>query len=134
MEMDSSQNQTSHAQYDFITPPAKRSLIHGLPPEVMGIIFLGALERPKWKNDKAKYVIRMGSVCRQWREILNGMKCFWNDIWIQNRWVNRDIVCLLIHSRLFSLSLTLHRFRIRRTRALNFSSSFCNGHAKVPSS
>jgi hypothetical protein len=82
-EIRESQNQAIHVQHDPVAPPAKHNLIHGLPPEIMRIIFLSALERSKVRNLELKRVIRTGYVCRRWRDILNSMKCFWNDIQIR---------------------------------------------------
>jgi hypothetical protein len=99
IKISTSQNQTIHVQHNPIAPPAKHNLIHGLPPEIMRIIFLSALERSKVRNVELKRVIRTGQVCRRWRDILNSMKCFWNDIQIRREdpwpWPNVCPILLL---------------------------------------
>jgi hypothetical protein len=67
----------SRARDNPVILPTQHTLIHRLPPEIMIMVFCGVAKPLQWKS-----LTQLSSVCRRWRDIVNGTKYLWHEITI----------------------------------------------------
>jgi hypothetical protein len=90
---DTYEHQASSAQHESFSSPSEIAPIHRLPPEILSPIFLDIVGTAIWFPRTT-----LSGVCRRWREIVNGMKCLWNEVLIRDLNRSKGLgVCFSLH-------------------------------------
>ncbi|PVF94357.1 hypothetical protein CPB86DRAFT_828651 [Serendipita vermifera] len=76
---DMHEHEANRVQHDPCSSSRELVPIHRLPPEILSPIFMDILGTAIWCPRT-----QLSGVCRRWRDVVNGMKCLWNEILIRD--------------------------------------------------